>query len=54
VHRLPDPEELGHLATIEILPSSAGPADSDSDSADRTDAALAGSIDRHAGPNAAV
>jgi nitroreductase len=45
VHRLPEPEDLDHLATIEILPSSTGPTDS-ADSADRADAALAGSIDR--------
>jgi nitroreductase len=46
VHRLPDPENLGHLAIIEILPSSAGPADSDRADSDRADAALARSIDR--------
>ena len=46
VHRLPDPENLDHLATVEILPSSAGPADSNSADSDRADAALAGNIDR--------
>jgi nitroreductase len=45
VHRLPDPENLDHLATVEILPSSAGPADT-AHRTDRADAALADSIDR--------
>jgi hypothetical protein len=44
VHRLPDPEDLGHLPTIEILPSSTDPTDTDS--AYRADAAMADSIDR--------
>ena len=39
VDRLPDPEDLGHLATVEVLP---GPADR----ANGDDAALVGSIDR--------
>jgi hypothetical protein len=41
VHRLPDPEDLGHVATIEILPYTA-----DSNGADRANSALGGSIDR--------